>query len=150
MCVSEPVLSQDCKNDIFMGCLKMLKIALWKNDLIYGYRFWAICLPKIDISTLNLACQMSRHGSTTYCTLFLGKIWKFWILLKVIYKFFFFTSWVIKSFFGESEIAVLKNFLLYGFCCFILVFCLKYLYLVIFQTPIFDEKWRDIGSLKSV
>ena len=42
MCVSEPVLSQDCKNDIFMRCLKMLKIAIWKNDLIYGYRFWAM------------------------------------------------------------------------------------------------------------
>ena len=42
MCVSELVLSQDCKNDIFMRCLKMLKIAIWKNDLIYEYRFWAM------------------------------------------------------------------------------------------------------------
>ena len=36
-----------------------------KNDVINRYGFWIICLPKIDISIRNLACEMSRHGSTT-------------------------------------------------------------------------------------
>ena len=44
-----------------------------KNYVINGYGFWAICLQKIDISTWNLACQVSRHSSSTFCQ-FLLKI----------------------------------------------------------------------------
>ena len=37
-------------------------------------------------------------------------------------------------FLGKSEIAILENSLFYGFCSFSFAFCLKCLYLVIFQT----------------
>ena len=149
MCVSEPVLSQDCKNDIFMRCLKMLKIAIWKNDLIYGYRFWAMFAKHRYI---HLKFGMPDVQAWFYNILYVvfRKNLEILDFVKSYIQILFFTFWVKKSFFGESEIGVLKNFLVYGFCCFILAFCLKYLYLVIFQTPIFDEKWRDIGSLKSV
>ena len=40
---------------IFVQCLEMLKITVWKNDIINGYGFWAVWLPKIDTSTWNLA-----------------------------------------------------------------------------------------------
>ena len=47
-----------------------------KNDIINGHGFWAICLPKIDASTWNLAFQISRwYGSITYIPVF----WKFWV-----------------------------------------------------------------------
>ena len=70
-CVSELMWSQDSKNVTFITvrCLEMLQIAVWKHDVINGYGFWAICLPKIDISTWNSAFYMSRYSSTT-CTFF--------------------------------------------------------------------------------
>ena len=37
----------------------MLKITVRKNDVINRYGFLSICLPKIDISIFNLACEMS-------------------------------------------------------------------------------------------
>ena len=52
ICVSEPVWSKDSKNVIFsVRYLEIHKNAFWKNDVINGHGFWAICLPKIDIST---------------------------------------------------------------------------------------------------
>ena len=40
-------LISDSKNVIFyVRCLEMLKIVVWKNDVINGYGFWALCLPK--------------------------------------------------------------------------------------------------------
>ena len=70
---SEPVWSQDSKNVLFLSVLslEMLEIAVWKNDIINGYGFWAMCLPKMDISTWYLACQISRHGSITHFIFFL-------------------------------------------------------------------------------
>ena len=73
-CVSEPVSSQYSKNAIFISvrCLEMFNITVWKKG-INRYGFWSLSLPKIVISTCNLACQMSRHGYITCCTFF----WKF-------------------------------------------------------------------------
>ena len=75
---SEPVWSQDSKSAIFISvrCLEMLKIAIWKMTSSTDTAFALYVCQKIDISTWNLACQMSRHGSITYCTF---KKWKFWI-----------------------------------------------------------------------
>ena len=74
MCVSELVCSQDSKNIIFMSTrvLEMLKIAVKKwcyqhiRFVINRFGFWAICLPNINTSAWNLACQMSSYGSTAY------------------------------------------------------------------------------------
>ena len=82
MCASEPVWSHNSKNIIFISvrCLEMLKIAIWKmtssTDTVFGLYF----LPKIYISTWNLACQRPRHGSTTSLSFFLKilKILDFW------------------------------------------------------------------------
>ena len=59
--------------------------------VINGYGFWAICLPKRDISTWNLACQMSRHGSATHGTLF-SKILNILDFGKVRYNLRFFSN----------------------------------------------------------
>ena len=50
--------------------IEILKIAVWTSDVINGYGFCAICLPKIETSNWNVACQMTRHGSTTCCMFF--------------------------------------------------------------------------------
>ena len=98
MRVSEPVWSQDSKNVIFLSerCLEMLKVAVRKNDVISGYGFWAICLPKIDTSSRNSACQMCRHGSTTYCTVFENSGF-----CKKFYKKFSFLTFRIKNHFWK-------------------------------------------------
>ena len=54
-----------------------------KND-INEYGYLAICLPKIGITTLNLACYTPRYASTTYFTDF--EILKIWDFLKWLYK----------------------------------------------------------------
>ena len=88
-----------------------------KNDVVHRYGFWAICLPKIDISPRNLACQMSRHSFTSYCIFFYSfEIFGLW--KRVIYKFQFYYFWVKESFFGESGMTVLKHFLFYFICVF--------------------------------
>ena len=44
-------------------------------------------------------------------------------------------SFLVKiTFFGKSDIAIVKNFLFYAFCCLLFEFCFKSLFLVIFQT----------------
>ena len=52
-----------------------------KNDVINGYSFGLYVCQKIDISTWNLACQMSRHGPIT-CFAFVFKIWNILDLVK--------------------------------------------------------------------
>ena len=76
MCFSEPVWSQDSKKCNFYCCAmsKNAQNRSLKNDVINGYRFWAMCLPKIDMSTWNLACQISKRSSTTYNRFFFLKI----------------------------------------------------------------------------
>ena len=44
-----------------------------KNDVINGYGYWTICLPKMNVSNWNLACRISRHSSTTYIPVFIYK-----------------------------------------------------------------------------
>ena len=94
MCVSYTFCSHDSKNVIFISVrwLEMLNIAIWKNDVIYGYGFWAICLPKIDISTWKLACQISRHGSTTKFSLFENLFFRLYKKNSVLYFLDYFLS----------------------------------------------------------
>ena len=44
MCVPGPIEPQDSENVTFIsvGGLEMLKIAVWKNDVINGNGFWAM------------------------------------------------------------------------------------------------------------
>ena len=118
-------LSQDSKNAIFVTvrCLEMLQIAVWKNDIINGYGFCAIYLPKIDISTWNSACHMCRYSFTPYCPFF-----KFWILKKKIYKklsFSFLGLFFGTAFFGKirdsslNELLILRYLVL--FICILLL-----------------------------
>ena len=137
------------KNVIFISvrCLEMLKIAVWKmtSSTVLGLY---VC-QKIDISTWNLSCQISRHGPTPYCTVF--ENYKYFGFQKMLYKnFSFFYFWV-RHFFGKSEKAILKNSLFYVFWCFLFAFRLKSLFLVIFKyLSIFDQKCHYIGSLTSI
>ena len=110
----------------------MLQIAVWKWRHQRA-RFWGSMFVKLDISTGNLACQMSRHGSTTYCKIS-GEKFKYLILRKVIQKFHFLTFWVSKSLFLKIRDIFLNNFLFYVFWWFLFLFYLKSLFLVTFQT----------------
>ena len=80
------------KHDIFISvrCPKVIKIAVWKNDInVCG--FWAICSAKIDISNWHMACHMSRHCSTAYipvidvCIYFYerARLFLVWTFMKV-------------------------------------------------------------------
>ena len=72
--VFEPVRCQVSKKCHFISirCLQMLKIKVWKmtssTNMVFGP-----FLGQKYISTWNLACQMSRHGSITYCTFLIRK-----------------------------------------------------------------------------
>ena len=101
----------------------------WRKKCKKRMRFCAICLPKIDISTWNLACYMPRHGSRTYCTVF----WKMNMLdFEKWYEKLQFLFIGRCIFFLKSEIAILKNFVFCTIWCF--SFCFKYLFLGTFQT----------------
>ena len=84
MCVSEPCLISGLQKCHFYFCATSRNahnrsLGKWRHQRI---RFLGpICFPK-NISTWNLACQMSRHGSTTYGT-------RFWKLRKGFWKMFY-------------------------------------------------------------
>ena len=86
-----------------------------KNEVVNEYQwFWAICLPKIVISTWKLACKMPRHN--------------------LLYVF-----WELKKYFGKIYI----KFSVFLFCFFFYSFALNLYF-------IFDQKWHDLVSLKSL
>ena len=124
----------------------MLQIAVWKNNVINRYGFWTICLPKIDISTRNLACNMLRHSSTNILCIFRFFMW---ILEKLCKKKYFFGP---KQLFWENPRYQLQwtvNSMSFG--SFYLHFTLNFYFLWFFKhLSIFYQKWHDIGSLKAV
>ena len=81
-----------------------------------------------------------------FCT-FLKKM-KIWDFGKSYIKVQFFILGSKKTCFGKSEITIRNNFI---FCVFgaIYLSCFEVLFLVIFQTSIFDPKLHDLGLLKS-
>ena len=117
-----------------------------KNDVINWYDFWVICLPKRDISTSNLACQMSRHSSTTCCLFFL-EILEFLDFDKVT-KNSFLGFWAKHHFSFKCEIAIVRNSLFYVFWCFYLHFAQDHYFWWFFKhLSIFDQNDFTLGHL---
>ena len=117
-----------------------------KNDVINWYGFWLICWPKMDISTSNIAFQISRHSSTACCLLF-WKFEKFWTLTK-LQKLVFLAFWVKYHFSFKCEIAILRNSLFYVFRCFYLHFAQNHYFWWFFKhLSIFDQNDFTLGHL---
>ena len=131
---------------LFLCDVKNAQNRSLKNDVINGYGYWAICLPKTDILTWNLACQISKHGSTTYYTLTL-KILDF--EENYLQRSVFSPFWVKNLFFIRDS--RLKNYLCYVFGGFYLHFDQnRYFGRFSQHLSTFDQKCHDIGSLTSV
>ena len=135
MRVSESVWSQDVKNFIFISvrCLEMLKIAVWKMtssiDMVWDYMFAKNIYIKLKFGMPDLQAWLYN---ILYGFQKILKILDFEISYIKILVFKFLGE---KNFFFEkSEIVILKNFLFYACWCFLIAFCLKLLFLVIFQT----------------
>ena len=89
----------------------------WRHQWI---RFGGYMFAKNDISTLNLAWQMSSPGSTKYYKLYIDflinfeKLRKILVVLGLFFLFFLggLTFWVKEPFFRKYDITVFKNSLL--------------------------------------
>ena len=152
MCVSESVWSQNSESVIFISvrCLEMLKIAIWKNDVIHGYGFWTIYLLKryINLEFFRPDIQVWFYNMSNGFMKIL-KIFNFVkSYLKILVFYFLSTKvifWKIRDSHFE-ELLVVQLVML--FICILLKI---HIFGDFFNhLSIFAQKWHDIGSLKSL
>ena len=150
MCVSEPVWSQDSKNVIFISvqCLEMLKNFSLKKltsytDTVFGLYVWQKWIYQPE--NWHARCP----GMVLQQILRFSKISK---VLDFVKSYIQISAFLTSCFFGKirdshfEELLILR--LLLPFICIMLK-------IYIFDdfsniSSIFDPKWHDIGSLKSV
>ena len=134
MRVSEPVWSQNSKKCHFYFCA-MSRNAENRNIKMTSSTdtgFWAICLPKNGYINLKFSMPDVQARFYNILCVFVFLFENFECYKKLYKKRIFLLFGLF--FFRNSDIWTLKNFSIYGFRFFLFAFCIKFLFLLIFQT----------------